>query len=79
MCHGFDVAGAPITVQGTGVLARCFQHETDHLDGMLYVDRLAAAVREAVLREFSERRKASADADRSGTGDSDRAAPARSD
>jgi peptide deformylase len=38
---GFDLDGKPITVHGTGTLARCFQHETDHLDGLLYLDRLA--------------------------------------
>ncbi|MFI9550538.1 peptide deformylase [Nonomuraea endophytica] len=53
-CHGFDVAGEPVTVHGTGVLARCLQHETDHLNGMLYIDRLPADVREAVLAEFRE-------------------------
>ncbi|HEX3592237.1 MAG TPA: peptide deformylase [Pseudonocardiaceae bacterium] len=37
---GFDVEGNPIEVEGTGYLARCFQHETDHLDGLLYLDRL---------------------------------------
>ncbi|TCP56606.1 peptide deformylase [Tamaricihabitans halophyticus] len=37
---GFDAHGAPITVDGTGYFARCLQHETDHLDGYLYLDRL---------------------------------------
>lgn len=37
---GFDLDGNAITVHGTGTLARCFQHETDHLDGLLYLDRL---------------------------------------
>jgi peptide deformylase len=37
---GFDVSGAPIEVEGTGYFARCLQHETDHLDGYLYLDRL---------------------------------------
>jgi peptide deformylase len=37
---GFDVTGEPITVEGTGYFARCLQHETDHLDGHLYLDRL---------------------------------------
>lgn len=37
---GFDVDGAPVEVHGDGTLARCFQHETDHLDGHLYLDRL---------------------------------------
>ena len=37
---GFDVDGNAVTVHGSGTLARCFQHETDHLDGLLYLDRL---------------------------------------
>ncbi|MEV7549895.1 peptide deformylase [Amycolatopsis sp. NPDC089917] len=37
---GFDVDGNPIEVEGTGYLARCLQHETDHLDGFIYLDRL---------------------------------------
>jgi peptide deformylase len=37
---GVDLAGAPLTVEGRGFLARCLQHETDHLDGTIYVDRL---------------------------------------
>ncbi|MBM9466517.1 peptide deformylase [Nakamurella leprariae] len=37
---GQDVHGEPIEVEGTGFFARCLQHETDHLDGFLYVDRL---------------------------------------
>ncbi|MGH3882926.1 MAG: peptide deformylase [Pseudonocardiaceae bacterium] len=37
---GFDPDGAPLTVEGTGYLSRCLQHETDHLDGILYLNRL---------------------------------------
>jgi peptide deformylase len=37
---GFDIEGNPIEVEGTGYFARCLQHETDHLDGYLYLDRL---------------------------------------
>jgi peptide deformylase len=37
---GLDADGAPTEVAGQGFLARCLQHETDHLDGVLYVDRL---------------------------------------
>jgi peptide deformylase len=37
---GFDIDGNPVEVEGAGYLARCFQHETDHLDGLLYLDRL---------------------------------------
>lgn len=37
---GFDGDGTPVEAIGTGFVARCFQHETDHLDGLLYLDRL---------------------------------------
>ncbi|HWC84222.1 MAG TPA: peptide deformylase [Pseudonocardiaceae bacterium] len=37
---GFDEHGEPVEAEGTGFLARCFQHETDHLNGTLYLDRL---------------------------------------
>ncbi|MGW5749192.1 peptide deformylase [Amycolatopsis sp. NPDC003861] len=37
---GADVDGNPIEVEGTGYFARCLQHETDHLDGYIYLDRL---------------------------------------
>jgi peptide deformylase len=37
---GTDVDGNPIEVEGTGFFARCLQHETDHLDGYLYLNRL---------------------------------------
>jgi peptide deformylase len=51
---GVDVDGAPVEVEGTGFLARCLQHETDHLDGVIYIDRLVGrnqrAGRKAVKR-----------------------------
>lgn len=47
---GTDQDGRPVTVEGTGLLARCLQHETDHLDGRLYVDRLVGAARKEALR-----------------------------
>jgi peptide deformylase len=37
---GVDLDGSPIEVSGRGFFARCLQHETDHLDGTIYVDRL---------------------------------------
>jgi peptide deformylase len=46
---GFDVDGKPIRIEGTGQLARCLQHEVDHLDGILYVDRLPARLRKKLL------------------------------
>ena len=56
--HGFDAEGRPVTVEGTGMLARCLQHETDHLDGYLYIDRLPAKRRKRVLAAYEESRKA---------------------
>ncbi|GAA2429617.1 peptide deformylase [Actinomadura vinacea] len=50
-CHGFDAAGNPVTVEGTGLLARCLQHETDHLEGRLYIDRLSGRARKNVLKD----------------------------
>ena len=46
---GVDVHGDPVTFVGTGLLARCLQHETDHLEGVVYVDRLAAGERAQIL------------------------------
>jgi peptide deformylase len=37
---GQDLSGEPVEVEGTGYFARCLQHETDHLDGLLYLNRL---------------------------------------
>lgn len=53
--HGRDQHGEPLTVHGTGFLARCFQHEVDHLDGVLYVDRLDPEQRKAALRAIRGR------------------------
>ena len=41
-----------VTITGTGELARCLQHETDHLRGELYIDRLGRAERRAVMRQL---------------------------
>ncbi|RXW32107.1 peptide deformylase [Propioniciclava flava] len=41
-CVGQDPWGEEITVEGTGLLARCLQHETDHLNGTVFGDRLSA-------------------------------------
>jgi len=47
--RGADKTGAPIEVEGTGILARCFHHETDHLNGRLYIDRLPAEQRAELI------------------------------
>jgi peptide deformylase len=49
---GFDMHGEPVTLEGTGQLARCLQHETDHLDGVLFIDRLDAAQRKLAMKEI---------------------------
>ena len=47
---GVDLDGQPVVVEGTGVLARCLQHEVDHLDGHLFLDRLPDGERRQALR-----------------------------
>lgn len=44
-CTGQDAEGLDIALEGSGFLARCFQHETDHLNGMVFGDRLSARAR----------------------------------
>jgi peptide deformylase len=51
---GFDVHGEPVEVAGTGLMARCLQHETDHLHGILYIDRLDRETRKATMRAIRE-------------------------
>ncbi|MFI0354584.1 peptide deformylase [Actinomadura sp. 9N407] len=55
-CHGFDVKGNEVTVEGTGLLARCLQHECDHLEGRVYIDRLSGRARKKVLKEYEQLR-----------------------
>jgi peptide deformylase len=50
--RGVDRAGAAIEVSGTGFFARCLQHETDHLRGILYIDHLPRNRRRRVLRDM---------------------------
>jgi peptide deformylase len=53
-CRGLDVRGRPWELEGEGLLARIFQHEADHLDGMLFIDRLDDEGRRAVLAELRQ-------------------------
>jgi peptide deformylase len=52
---GVAADGAPVTVEGRGYFARCLQHETDHLDGVLYLDRLVGRYRRAGRRAVRDR------------------------
>ncbi|MDQ0678992.1 peptide deformylase [Arthrobacter pascens] len=49
---GVDLNGQPVSLDAEGLLARCFQHETDHLDGILYTDRLEGEDRKTALRSI---------------------------
>ena len=50
--RGVDKTGAQVEVSGTGFFARCLQHETEHLRGVLYIDHLPRNRRRRVLREM---------------------------
>ncbi|MFJ2740392.1 peptide deformylase [Streptomyces sp. NPDC087440] len=52
--RGQDAEGNPIAVEGTGYFARCLQHETDHLYGRLYIDRLSKRERKEALKQMEE-------------------------
>jgi peptide deformylase len=49
---GFNMFGDPVEISGTNLLARAIQHETDHLDGILFIDRLDAALRKEAMKEI---------------------------
>jgi peptide deformylase len=54
VAKGFNMYGDPVTVEGTQRLARCIQHETDHLDGIIFIDRLDAEQRKAAMKAIRE-------------------------
>ena len=54
VAKGFNMHGEPVTIEGSELLARCVQHETDHLDGILFIDRLDRQARKAALKEIRE-------------------------
>jgi peptide deformylase len=51
---GIDLDGAEVVLEGEGLLAQALQHETDHLDGTLYLDRLDPAARRLAMKEIRE-------------------------
>jgi peptide deformylase len=51
---GFNEYGDPVRLVGSGLMARCCQHETDHLDGVLFLDRLDPAARKEAMRQIRE-------------------------
>ena len=54
VAKGFNEYGDPVRIEGTQRLARCIQHETDHLDGVIFIDRLDREQRKAALRAIRE-------------------------
>jgi peptide deformylase len=54
IAKGYNMYGDPVIVEGTELLARCLQHETDHLDGILFIDRLDIEQRKIAMREIRE-------------------------
>jgi peptide deformylase len=54
VAKGFDMHGEPVTIEGSELLARAIQHETDHLDGVLFLDRLDTETRKAAMKAIRE-------------------------
>ncbi|SHI07574.1 peptide deformylase [Streptomyces sp. 3214.6] len=55
--RGYDREGRPLVVEGRGYFARCLEHESDHLDGQVYLDRLSKRGRKDALRQVADRRE----------------------
>jgi peptide deformylase len=54
VARGFDMHGEPITVDGSEFLARALQHETDHLDGILFIERMPKDSRKLAMKEIRD-------------------------
>jgi peptide deformylase len=54
VAKGMNMYGEPVTIEGSDLLSRCVQHETDHLDGILFIDRLDPAARKMAMKEIRE-------------------------
>lgn len=54
VAKGWNMYGEPIMVEGSEMLARALQHETDHLNGILFIDRLSKAKRKEAMKEIRE-------------------------
>ena len=54
VAQGVNMFGDEVTIEGTEFLARALQHETDHLDGILFIDRLSKADRKIAMKEIRE-------------------------
>lgn len=54
VCEALDIEGNPVRLAAEGLFARVLQHETDHLDGLLIIDRASSDERRAALRRYRE-------------------------
>ena len=54
VARGFNMHGDPVMIEGTELFARCVQHETDHLDGILFVDRLDKKQHKLAMKAIRE-------------------------
>lgn len=52
--EGIDLDGNPVVIEGEGLMAQALQHETDHLDGKVYLSRLAPETRRVAMRQVRE-------------------------
>ncbi len=54
VANGFNMYGDPVSIEGSELLARALQHETDHLDGVLFIDRLDRDARKLAMKAIRE-------------------------
>jgi peptide deformylase len=54
VAHGQDEHGEPLILEGSELLARCIQHETDHLDGILFIDRMDREQRKHAMKAIRD-------------------------
>ena len=54
VARGMNMHGEPVVIEGSDLLARCVQHETDHLDGIMFIDRLDPQARREAMRLVRE-------------------------
>ena len=54
VARGYNMYGEPVELLGTEIMARCVQHETDHLDGIIFIDRLDAEARKEAMKAIRE-------------------------
>jgi peptide deformylase len=52
--RGFNQHGDAVVIEGSGLMARCIQHEVDHLNGRLFIDRLSSPVRKRAMRDLRQ-------------------------